>query len=178
MSEEYKAADPTPVSLLTGFLGSGKTTVLNYLLRHPLFATSAVIINEFGEIGLDHELVEASTENMVLLQSGCLCCTIRGDLVETLHSLIDRRERGEIAPFDRAFIETTGLADPAPIIQMLITDGLFGRELRLDGVIATVDATNGLSTIDVQPEAVKQARWRIAFYSRKPIWVGHMLYVR
>lgn len=157
MSDEYIAADPTPVSLLTGFLGSGKTTVLNYLLRHPSFAKSAVIINEFGEIGLDHELVEASTENLVLLQSGCLCCTIRGDLVDTLHGLIDRRDRGEIAPFDRVFIETTGLADPAPIIHTLITDGLLGQEFRLDGVIATVDAATGSATLDAQPEAVKQA---------------------
>ncbi|MBK0023963.1 GTP-binding protein [Ochrobactrum sp. S46] len=149
--------DLTPVSLLTGYLGSGKTTVLNYLLRQPSLARSVVIINEFGDIGLDHELVEASTESMVLLQSGCLCCTIRGDLIDTLHDLLNRRDRGAIEPFDRIIIETTGLADPAPIIHTLITDGLIGQELRLDGVIATIDAATGSATLDAQPEAVKQA---------------------
>lgn len=157
MTMDYIPSETTPVSLLTGFLGSGKTTVLNYLLRHPSFARTAVIINEFGEIGLDHDLVVASTENMVLLQSGCLCCTIRGDLIDTLHSLIGRRDRGEITPFDRIVIETTGLADPAPIIHTLITDRLLGQELRLDGVIVTVDAVTGSATLNAQPEAVKQA---------------------
>ncbi len=146
-----------PVSLLTGFLGSGKTTVLNHLLRHPDLARTAVVINEFGEIGLDHELVEAATENLVLLQSGCLCCTIRGDLVETLHNLIDRRERGEIEGFDRVIIETTGLADPAPILHTLMTDSLIAHESRLDGVVVTVDAAAGSATLDAQEEAVKQA---------------------
>lgn len=155
--EPNASAHPTPISLLTGFLGSGKTTVLNHLLRHPDLARTAVIINEFGEIGLDHELVESSTENMVLLQSGCLCCTIRGDLVQTLHGLFDRREKGEIPTFDRVIIETTGLADPAPILHTLITDGLLSHEFRLDGVIVTVDAAAGSATLDAQVEAVKQA---------------------
>ena len=109
-----------PVSLLTGFLGSGKTTVLNKLVRRPELANTVVVINEFGEIGLDHELVESSNEDMVLLQSGCLCCTIRGDLVDTLRSLMARRFAGEIAPFDRVIIETTGLADPAPILHTIM----------------------------------------------------------
>nr|WP_319513899.1 GTP-binding protein [uncultured Cohaesibacter sp.] len=147
----------TPISLLTGFLGSGKTTVLNYLLRQPELKNTAVIINEFGAIGLDHELVEASTENMVLLQSGCLCCTIRGDLVQTLHDLMDRRETGAIEPFSRVFIETTGLADPAPILHTLITDGTLKQAFYLDGVITTIDAASGSSTLDAQQEAIKQA---------------------
>ncbi len=155
--EPAASAHATPISLLTGFLGSGKTTVLNYLLRQPDLAHTAVVINEFGAIGLDHELVESSTENMVLLQSGCLCCTIRGDLVQTLHHLLDRREKGEVTPFDRVVIETTGLADPAPILHTLMTDGLLSHEFRLDGVITTVDATSGSSTLDKQVEAVKQA---------------------
>lgn len=148
---------PIPVSLLTGFLGSGKTTVLNHLLLHPELSSTVVIINEFGEIGLDHELVETSTENMVLLQSGCLCCTIRGDLVQTLHVLLERRQRGEIAPFDRVMIETTGLADPAPILHTLMTDRLLSMAFRLDGVIVTVDAAAGGQTLDRQFESVKQA---------------------
>ena len=146
-----------PVSLLTGFLGSGKTTVLNHLLRHPNLARTAIVINEFGEIGLDHELVEAATENLVLLQSGCLCCTIRGDLVMTLHDLFDRRERGEIESFDRVIIETTGLADPAAILHTLMTNAFTARTFRLDGVIVTVDAAAGAATLDAQEEAVKQA---------------------
>lgn len=146
-----------PVSLLTGFLGSGKTTVLNHLLQQPDMARTAVVINEFGEIGIDHELVEAATESLVLLQSGCLCCTIRGDLVETLHSLVGRREHGDIEWFDRVIIETTGLADPAPILHTLMTDSFIMHTFRLDGVIVTVDAAAGSSTLDAQLEAVKQA---------------------
>lgn len=139
---------PVPVSLLTGFLGSGKTTVLNHLLKQPELGDAAVIINEFGEIGLDHELVESSIENMVLLQSGCLCCTIRGDLVHSLHGLLDRRQRGEITPFNRVIIETTGLADPALIFHTLMTDVVLSKVFRLDGIIATVDATVGMITLD------------------------------
>ncbi|MEM1046243.1 MAG: GTP-binding protein [Pseudomonadota bacterium] len=154
---DHDLAGAKPVSLLTGFLGSGKTTVLNHLLRHPDLARTVVVINEFGEIGLDHELVEAATENLVLLQSGCLCCTIRGDFVETLHNLVDRVERGEIDGFDRVVIETTGLADPAPILHTLMTDSFIAHTFRLDGVIVTVDAAAGAATLDAQDEAVKQA---------------------
>ena len=156
--ESVTAATPKiPISLLTGFLGSGKTTVLNYLLRQPAMANVMVIINEFGEIGLDHELVESATDDLVLLQSGCLCCTIRGDLIETLRTLYARRSRGEIPAFNRVVIETIGLADPAPILQAIMTDASVMRSFQLDGVISTVDAVAGGATLDRHLEAVKQA---------------------
>ncbi|HEY0275895.1 MAG TPA: GTP-binding protein, partial [Paenirhodobacter sp.] len=120
MSAPDMPPDTIPLTLLTGFLGSGKTTVLNRLLRDPALARTAVIVNEFGEIGLDHALIVATTETMVLLQSGCMCCTVRGDLLDTLIDLAARRDAGEVA-FDRVVIETTGLADPAPILHTLMT---------------------------------------------------------
>jgi G3E family GTPase len=120
-------------------------------------AATAVIINEFGEIGLDHLLVEKSSEDVVLLNSGCLCCTVRGDIVDTLRSLFLRRVKGEIPYFSRAVIETTGLADPAPILHTLMSDPVLMARYALDGVVATVDAVNGAATLDKQPEALKQA---------------------
>lgn len=146
-----------PVSLLTGFLGSGKTTVLNSLVRQPELANAVIVINEFGEVGLDHDLVESSNEDLVLLKSGCLCCTIRGDLVDTLRELMARRIAGQIAEFDRVIIETTGLADPAPILHTLMADPALASSYRLDGVIATIDAATGEATLDRQIESVKQA---------------------
>jgi len=146
-----------PVSVLTGFLGSGKTTVLSRLLRRPELKDTAVIINEFGEIGLDHELIEKSDEDTVLLNSGCLCCTVRGDLVTTLRDLFLKRVRQEVPEFKRVVIETTGLADPAPIIHTLMSDPLVSARFRLDGVVTTVDAANGGGTLDRQMESVKQA---------------------
>jgi G3E family GTPase len=146
-----------PVSVLTGFLGSGKTTLLAHLLRDPALADTAVVINEFGEVGLDHLLVESTSEDMVLLSSGCLCCTIRGDLIESLRRLFRRRWSGEIPAFRRVVIETTGLADPAPVIHTLMQDPLISDKFRLDGIVATVDAVNGDAQLDAQPESVKQA---------------------
>ncbi|WPB82897.1 CobW family GTP-binding protein [Sediminicoccus rosea] len=142
----------TPVTLLTGFLGAGKTTLLNRLLRQPEMAGTAVLINEFGEIGLDHLLVERLDEDTVLLAAGCLCCTIRGDLSRALRDLAARPE-----PVARVVIETTGLADPAPILQTLMSDPLLLRDYRLDGVVTLVDAVHGMATLDEQPEALRQA---------------------
>jgi G3E family GTPase len=146
-----------PVTLLTGFLGSGKTTVLNHVLKEPGMAATAVIVNEFGEIGLDHLLVERSSEDVVLLNSGCLCCTVRGDIVDTLTTLFVDRVKGKVPHFTRVAIETTGLADPAPILHTLMTDPIVAARYMLDGVVTTVDAVNGALTLDKQPEAVKQA---------------------
>src|SRR5437660_8643237 len=137
-----------PVSVLTGFLGSGKTTILGYLLRQPEFSRTAVIINEFGEVGLDHELVEASEDSFIELTTGCLCCKIRTDLAHTLQELLQRRAQGNCPPFDRIVIETSGLADPAPILQTLMTDAEIAGSLVLNSVITTVDAMTGVGTLD------------------------------
>ena len=147
-----------PVSVLTGFLGSGKTTVLNHLIQQPELSRTLVLINEFGEIGLDHDLVTHAKDEVVIeMASGCLCCTIRGDLAKTLREAPGRFAREGKVWFDRVVIETTGLADPAPILHTLMTDPGVARHYRLDGVIATVDAFNGASTLDQQIESVKQA---------------------
>jgi G3E family GTPase len=146
-----------PVSIITGFLGSGKTTLLNHVLADPGMAGAAVIVNEFGEIGLDHLLIATPNENTVLLSSGCICCTVRGDLVDTLRDLNAKRTAGKLPPFDRVLIETTGLADPVPIIQTVISDEKIAPEHELDGVITLVDAVNGMAQLDQQREAVKQA---------------------
>lgn len=146
-----------PTAILTGFLGSGKTTLLNRLLRHPGMANTAVIVNEFGEVGLDHLIVETPDESMVLMNSGCLCCSILGDLVQTLQTLLARRVKGEIPPFERVVIETTGVADPAPILHTLISDGDVTPYFTLDSVITLVDAVNGLRQFDSHFEPVKQA---------------------
>jgi G3E family GTPase len=147
---------PLPVSVVTGFLGSGKTTLLSHLLRDPAAARTAVIVNEFGEVGLDHLLLEASDEEIVLLEGGCLCCQVRGDLVRTAGHLLERRARGAAA-FDRIVIETTGLADPAPILHALMTDREIADALRLEALIATVDCAAGDATLDAHPQSVKQA---------------------
>ena len=148
--------DRVPVSLITGCLGSGKTTLLNRLLANRAMSDTAVIINEFGEIGLDHLLVTTPTETTVLLEDGCICCTVRGDLVQTLVGLYKRRGAGGLPPFRRVVIETTGLADPVPIIQTVATDEQAARVYRLDTVVTLVDAVHGSAQIDAQDEALKQ----------------------
>lgn len=141
----------TPLTLLTGFLGAGKTTLLNRLLADPAMANTAVLINEFGEVGLDHLFISAPEDDAVLLASGCLCCTIRGDLSRALRDLSARGR-----DFRRVVIETTGLADPAPILHTLMRDPLLLRDYRLDGVVTLVDAVAGIATLDSQEEARRQ----------------------
>lgn len=145
-----------PVTLLTGFLGAGKTTLLNAVLADGSGGRTAVIVNEFGEAGLDHDLITESSDDVVLMSSGCLCCSVRGDLARTMLQLSSRRLRGELT-FDRVVIETTGLADPGPIVQTLVTDRDLVRNTRLDGVVTVADAVNGMKTLDTQFEAVSQA---------------------
>lgn len=148
---------PIPISVITGFLGSGKTTLLSRLLRNPGMRDTAVIINEFGEVGLDHQLLEAVNGEPVLMDSGCMCCTVRDDLSEALTGLYVKRARGQVPQFRRVVIETTGLADPAPIIHTLMREPMIQAYFSLDGVIATVDAVNGEWQLDCQMESVKQA---------------------
>ena len=145
-----------PVTLLTGFLGSGKSTLLSQILRTPVFWDTAVIVNEFGEVGLDDFLVEHSSEQLIEMTTGCLCCTIRGDIRQTLAMLHERREKGEIPAFSRLVVETTGLADPAPVIHTLAVDPMVTGLFTLNGVITTVDVIHGDRTLDTQPECLKQ----------------------
>jgi G3E family GTPase len=152
-----KSAERLPVALITGFLGSGKTTLLNRVLGDPRMARSLVLVNEFGDVGLDHLLMEQVGGDMVLLQSGCVCCTIQGDLDRTLRDIAKRRAAGTAPPFDRVLLETTGLADPAPILQLLLNNPMISHDYRLDGVVTTVDAVNGAHQLDEHAEAVKQA---------------------
>jgi G3E family GTPase len=141
-----------PVNLVTGFLGSGKTTLLQRLLADPALSDTAVLINEFGEVGLDHHLLERIDDTMVLLQSGCVCCTIRGDLAEAIKDLYSKRERGVVPPFRRLVVESSGLADPFPILSTVQADPVLRHHFRLGNVVTTVDAVNGLR----RPESIKQ----------------------
>jgi G3E family GTPase len=145
-----------PVTLITGFLGSGKTTLLSRLVRHPDMAGAAVVINEVGEIGIDHDLVTMASENISLLANGCICCSVRTDLQETLRDLFARRHAGEVPDFDRLIIETTGLADPAPVVQTLASDTLLAAQFRLDGLVTLVDAANALQQLAAHAEPAKQ----------------------
>ncbi len=147
---------PIPMTVLTGFLGAGKSTLLNRLLRDPALSQAAVIINEFGEIGLDHLLVEHVEDGVMLLSTGCLCCTMRGDLVQTLEKLLRGLDNGRMN-FNRVIIETTGLADPAPVLHTAMVHPYMVLRFRLDGVVTVVDAVNGAATLDAHQEAVKQA---------------------
>jgi G3E family GTPase len=143
----------TPVVLLTGFLGSGKTTLLAGLLGHPEMGETAVIVNELGEAAIDHHLLRRVDERTVVLGNGCVCCTLRGDLADELRDLLSRRERGEIPAFVRVVVETTGVADPAPILYTLLGDQVVKHHFELERVVTTVDAVNGLPA----PESVRQA---------------------
>ena len=148
---------PIPVTIVTGFLGSGKTTLLNRLLREPALANSAVIINEYGDVALDHLLVSTPAENMVILDTGCLCCTVRGDLVQTLTDLHAKRADAIVPSFDRVIVETTGLADPVPVVRTLIEDEVLRNRYRVHDIVTLIDALHGERELDEHTESVKQA---------------------
>src|SRR4051812_37584540 len=150
-------ADRLPVALVTGFLGSGKTTLIAALLAHPDIGETAVLVNELGEVAIDHHLVRRVDERTVMLGSGCVCCTLRGDLRDELRDLLARRARGELAAFRRVVIETTGLADPAPVLPTIASDPVLRHHYAVEAVVATVDAVAGATTLDRHAESVKQA---------------------
>ena len=146
-----------PINIVTGFLGSGKTTLLARLLKSPALRDTAVLVNEFGEVGLDHHLIQHAEESVLLMDSGCLCCAIRGDLQGALRSLFSQRTRGEIPPFRRVAIETSGLADPTPIAYTILAEPVLQHHFRLGNVVTVVDAVNGAAQLERHPESVKQA---------------------
>ncbi|MBB3594343.1 G3E family GTPase [Rhizobium sp. BK529] len=150
-------SDKIPVTILTGFLGAGKSTLLNRILKDPDMKDAAVIINEFGDVGIDHLLVESSGDSIIELSDGCLCCTVRGELVDTLANLMDAVQTGRVKPVRRVVIETTGLADPAPVMQAIMGNPIIAQNFELDGVVTVVDAVNGLQTLGNHEEARKQA---------------------
>jgi G3E family GTPase len=150
------APDLIPVHVITGFLGSGKTTLLRQALASPAFANTAVVVNEFGDIALDHLLLQRVDPDTVVLQTGCVCCTLRSELGAALRDLYEKRERGRVPPFDRLAIETTGLADPAPLLFTLMADPVLRHHFRLGSVVTTVDAVNGARQLAQHLESVKQ----------------------
>jgi G3E family GTPase len=146
----------TPINIVTGFLGSGKTTLLQRLLRAPRLDDVVVLVNEFGEVGLDHQLLQAVAESTLLLENGCLCCAVRGDLQQALRDLLSRRMRGDIPYFRRVVIETSGLADPVPIAYTLLAEPVIRHHFRLSAILTTVDVVNATAQLDAHAEAVKQ----------------------
>ncbi len=152
----FQRPAPLPLQIITGFLGAGKTTLLNTLLKARELSGTVVIVNEFGEVGLDHLLMQGVEDGMILMESGCLCCTIRGDLVNTLEDLLRRRDNGRITPFQRVVIETTGIADPVPILNAVLLHPYLSQRYELDGVVTVVDAVNGAATIEAHQEALRQ----------------------
>ncbi|AJY46227.1 CobW family GTP-binding protein [Martelella endophytica] len=153
----YQLPHPIPVSIVTGFLGAGKSTLINRLLRDPALSDAAVIINEFGEIGIDHLLVESAGDGIIELSNGCLCCSVRGELIDTLANLLDAVQTERVRPVGRVIIETTGLADPVPVLQAVMAHPAIAASFRIDGVVTLVDALAGLATLDGHIEAVRQA---------------------
>jgi G3E family GTPase len=150
-------SSPLPVSVLTGFLGSGKTTLLSRMLVSPGLSDTAVIVNEFGAVGLDHLLLEVADQEVVTLPNGCVCCAVRQDLADTLYRLLRRRARGELPPFQRIVLETSGLAEPSPILYTLSADAFLEQALQVHAVVATIDIVAGAATLDRFPEATAQA---------------------
>src|SRR5271155_5840669 len=146
----------TPVTLVTGFLGSGKTTFINTALRSPELAKTLVVVNEFGEVGLDHKLFASSSDSVVVLENGCLCCTVRSDLVGTLNSLFHARQAGEIPTFDNVVIETSGLAEPGPVLQAFLSEPTLDGLYRVASVVTLVDAVNWAGTSEAHDESVRQ----------------------